>query len=129
MNLISYVWQILQHIAALLVISYYKLTKGVVKVEDFKGRKIYIVRPSNMMTAVSFGHYIIMGSDYEDDQTKLHEYGHTIQSLWLGPLYLFTVGIVSALFNLISRANSKFAANYYNRWPENQADKLGGVKR
>lgn len=131
---ISSIWQFLQNLFALIVLSFYKITKGVIKFENYRGKKLYIVRPSNTMTAISLGDYIIMGEDYDDEQTRNHEYGHTIQSLVLGPLYLFTVGILSMTFNLMSRfsdskGSGKFSSNYYKRWPEKQADKLGGVKR
>lgn len=58
-----------------------------------------------------------------------HEYGHTKQSRILGPLYLIIVGIPSFTFNIMSRFNRKFASDYYNRFPENWADKLGYVER
>jgi hypothetical protein len=131
---ISSIWQFPQTILALIIISYYKFTKGLIKTDDYKKRKIYIVRPSNTMTAVSLGFSIIVGQDYDSQEIRDHEYGHTIQSLVLGPFYLFTVGVISALFNLMSRysdakGSGKFSSNYYKRWPENQADKFGGVKR
>lgn len=50
---------------------------------------------------VSLGLFIFVSDEQTDgfsDKTAVHEFGHTIQSLILGPLYLFTVGIVSALW-------------------------------
>ena len=50
---------------------------------------------------VSLGMFIFVSDQEEDgfsDKTAVHEFGHTIQSLILGPLYLFTVGIVSGLW-------------------------------
>ena len=35
------------------------------------------------------------------DRTLVHEYGHTIQSLILGPLYLFIIGISSSLWGFL----------------------------
>lgn len=63
-----------------------------------------------------------------------HEYGHVRQSRLLGPLYLPTVALVSVVMNIISRVllasgRYEFATHYYDRWPENWADRLGGVKR
>lgn len=63
-----------------------------------------------------------------------HEYGHVQQSRILGPLYLPTVALASIAMNIISRVSLAcgrygFASHYYNRWPENWADRLGGVKR
>ena len=35
------------------------------------------------------------GKDSRTEQVRVHEYGHCIQSLVLGPLYLIVIGIVS----------------------------------
>jgi hypothetical protein len=58
-----------------------------------------------------------------------HEYGHAIQSYMLGPLYLFIVGIPSITMNMLTKAKILKRKNYYKRWPETWADKLGGVER
>lgn len=55
-----------------------------------------------------------------------HEYGHTRQSLYLGPLYLLVIGIPSGLWALTCR---KKGDDYFNFWTEYWADKLGNVKR
>ena len=50
---------------------------------------------------MTVGNYIIGGSEIEADPYNYlfqHEYGHYIQSRYIGPLYLFAVGIPS-LFN------------------------------
>ena len=47
---------------------------------------------------VSLGAFIFINGKRGDEYKKtvsVHEYGHTIQSLILGPLYLFVVGIPS----------------------------------
>lgn len=75
---------------------------------------------------VSLGNFILLDSDvYHDNNTYRHEYGHHIQSLYLGWLYLFIIGIPSAIHNLISR---KSRCNYYHFYTEKWANKLGGVK-
>jgi hypothetical protein len=62
-------------------------------------------------------------------KNKEHEYGHTIQSLIFGPLYLILVGIPSisrvVYSSIYYRLNKIKWANYYNGYPENWADKLG----
>jgi hypothetical protein len=47
----------------------------------------------------------------------------------LGPLYLFIVGIPSVTMNMLTKAKILKRENYYKRWPETWADKLGKVKR
>lgn len=60
---------------------------------------------------------------------KVHEYGHTIQSLIFGPLYLILVGVPSIsriVYSFIYYGLNKTKwANYYKGYPENWADKLG----
>lgn len=81
---------------------------------------------------ISLGTYIIISEQsYRDKRarTKKHEYGHSRQSLYLGPLYLIVVGLPSILwagfvYNLVRKSVS-----YYAVYPENWADKLGEVNR
>ena len=134
MKLLS-IWQFPQIFLGMFILEYYKATKGIFEQGLYKESSTYVVRSSRLMTAVSLGNIIIIGSDYKNySYIKEHEYGHSIQSRYLGIFYLFTVGIMSLIFNIISRfsllyGTGKFSNNYYKRWPENQADSLGGVKR
>lgn len=61
--------------------------------------------------------------------TTLHEYGHSRQSLYLGPLYFIVIGIPSLFFNILTRLKILPHNTYYTRFPENWADQLGGVRR
>lgn len=62
---------------------------------------------------------------------KEHEYGHARQSRMLGPLYLPVVGVPSTL--RVAYAAAQYAITrrpwegYYDGFPENWADRLGGV--
>ncbi|MBE5785260.1 MAG: hypothetical protein E7330_05610 [Clostridiales bacterium] len=59
-----------------------------------------------------------------------HEYGHTLQSLMLGPLYLLIVGIVSFLWaNLpfFRRLRRERGIPYSRCYTEKWADRLGGA--
>jgi len=60
-----------------------------------------------------------------------HEYGHSIQSRWLGPLYLPVVGVPSmarVFYALGYKAiKGKRWGGYYSGFPENWADRLGGA--
>jgi hypothetical protein len=77
--------------------------------------------------AVSLGEYIF--THHLEDKTLAHEYGHSRQSRYFGPLYLLTVGVVSVCWNLLARRNGHISRTYYRRWPENWADALGSVER
>jgi hypothetical protein len=111
--------------------------------EDKYKVKIYIVDGANHklnpvlsnIDGFSCGKYICLTSWY-GPETVSHEVGHYLQSFRLGPLYLFVIGILSAVFcNLWDRflhkswPKKKRQEWYYSRFPENWADRLGGVKR
>lgn len=58
----------------------------------------------------------------------VHEYGHTIQSLIWGPLYLLTVGLPSIIWAKAPHFEKKRAEeklSYFDAYPENQANRLG----
>lgn len=60
-----------------------------------------------------------------------HEYGHTIQSKLLGPLYLFIIGIPSIVWASIygTKLVPETKNGYYKFYTEKWADKLGQVER
>ncbi len=106
--------------------------------------KNYIREPDKMKFAnvywrtvrwgVSLGPIIILGKVYEDHydteqqlQISKHEHGHTIQSMMFGPIYLLVIGLPSITFNILTTMGILKREDYYNRYPENWADKLGGV--
>ena len=77
---------------------------------------------------ITFGKYIFLyRPDPNGDLTnERHEYGHTVQSMILGPLYLFVIGIPSLIH---AWWWDKGKGSYYNFFTEKWADKLGRVKR
>ena len=95
----------------------------------------YVAQRNKGGWGVSLGNFIFFG--YEPDQLSIkHEYGHQIQSLYLGWLYLIVVGLPSAVFNNLwdrifhkNWSHKKREQWYYNRYPEKWADKLGNVER
>lgn len=74
--------------------------------------------------SVSLGEFIFM-SDKADDTILAHEYGHTVQSLILGPLYLLVIGlpsIVWAGFPLCVRYRKERNYSYYRFYTERWAN-------
>lgn len=57
----------------------------------------------------------------------VHEYGHTVQSLILGPLYLPLVGLPSALWAQLPRCQRKWRSgvSYFSFFTEKTANYLG----
>lgn len=88
---------------------------------------------------VSLGAYVFwarcdpFGDPFELDLLRAHELGHTVQSRRLGPLYLATVGVVSpsrALYAMAYRRRTgRGWDRYYDSWPEDAADRYGGIVR
>jgi hypothetical protein len=70
--------------------------------------------------------YVPVGPENRD-----HEYGHSIQSRRLGPLYLPLVGLPSLLRVLYAigyrHLTGRRWPRYYAGWPERAADRLGGA--
>jgi hypothetical protein len=64
-------------------------------------------------------------------ENRDHEYGHSIQSRLLGPLYLPLVGVPSsarAVYAVVHRSvTGRRWSRYYDGYPESWADRLGGV--
>jgi hypothetical protein len=50
-----------------------------------------------------------------------HEYGHSVQSVYFGCLYLIVIGLPSAL-------NPFDGIRYYESYPEKWASDIGGVE-
>ena len=78
---------------------------------------------------LSLGLFIFMADNRPDgwtNNTRIHEYGHTIQCLLLGPLYWFVVGIPSAVWcNCFDGYRKKNNISYYKLYCESWANRWG----
>ncbi len=81
-------------------------------------------------SGVSLGRYIFVPrsrSGKVDDFLLDHEYGHTLQSLILGPFYLIFVGAPSILWNRLPhfrRKRKRTGKSYYSAPFESSANRL-----
>ncbi len=58
--------------------------------------------------------------------TRIHEYGHTIQCLLLGPLYWFVIGLPSAVWcNFFAGYRERHGVSYYKLYCESWANRWG----
>lgn len=112
-----------QNIIALIYLSYLIVENQIPAITKYKGIKVYTKYSSGSAT---LGNYIFI-SPRATENTIKHEYGHTRQSLYLGPLYLIIIGIPSILWAMIHKtiASDKLYSWFYT---ETWADKLGNVK-
>jgi hypothetical protein len=126
---IMFIWQLPQNIIAIMFLLVIK-DKDFVSVQTKDDVNFYKIK--NFDSGVSFGSLVFINAENSDPRTIRHEYGHSLQSRMLGPLYLIVVGLPSLTMNIICRIkgwDSEYSKNYYNRFPENWADKLGNVTR
>ena len=125
-NLILFIWQLPQHLLAILYIGYLVMMCKDLGVDS--RYKQAIVIPCVMRGAVTLGCYVFVGLNSEYRKIVKHELGHTIQSKILGPLYLIVIGIPSITYCGLRRIfPSLRKKNYYNfyteRWANNLSEK------
>ena len=101
-----------------------------------------VVTGWNHKTSASIGLFLFISDRQNSDKERkkaaslaelserilLHEYGHTIQSLLLGPLYLPIIAIPSALWCFLPWCRQKRKVeqlSYYSFYTEKWADRLG----
>ena len=128
-KLVSFIWQLPQNLVGLAVKMICKATRY----STYEDAKVY---SWNINGGISLGNYIFVPyknvnpNTYQVQQYIKHEYGHCIQSKYLGPLYLFVIGIPSFIWaNCFNKYRTKHNKSYYWFYTEKWADKLGGVKR
>jgi hypothetical protein len=116
-------WQAMQNIVGL---CYLPIAKA-----SFKEKvgDVYVFETDSKNGSVSLGNLVFITQRTRNyEHTLQHEIGHTIQSKYLGPLYLFVIGIPSILWvgaRMLSRTLRK--KDYYWFYTEAWANKLAGL--
>ena len=137
MNFIKAIWELPQNILGAIV-------KKVCKAEyclTYKDAKVYTW---NISGGMSLGKYIFAPFTYDGESYYIndiryfnyhaeelikHEYGHTIQSKYLGWLYLLVIGLPSLIWaQCFQWYWLREGKSYYDFYPEKWANKLGGVE-
>ena len=123
-NLILFIWQLPQHIVAIIYFGYLVMMCKDLGV-DSRYKQATVI-PCIMRGAVTLGNYVFVGLNSEYRKTVKHELGHTIQSKILGPLYLIIIGIPSIIWAAVHK---KIASNQPYDWfyTESTANKLGNL--
>ena len=136
-NIILFTWQLPQTLLGYFLIFFYKFILGR-KIDSFYYYEttVYFIEdfPSkNNISGVALGKVIILDYNrfFQKENSLItikHEYGHVLQGYYFGPLYLILIGIPSIVQNILSMFKSMdYRRRYYDRYPENWADELGGV--
>ena len=122
-NLILFIWQLPQHIVALIYFGYLVMMCKDLGV-DSRYKQATVI-PCVMRGAITLGNYVFVGLNSEYKETVKHELGHTIQSKILGPLYLIVIGIPSITYCGLRRIfPSLRKKNYYDFYTEKWANNL-----
>ena len=86
--------------------------------------------------AVSLGVFRVYKSEYYGNAaqfvklTRMHEKGHRMQSMMLGPLYLIVIGLPSLIWAALHSSVRRLrTVDYFSFYTERWADRLAGVKR
>ena len=109
-------WCILQNLCGLAVFAACRKDKR------FRFGKAAVVTVWRLPYGLSLGAFIFV-PDEKNAPTLNHEYGHTVQSLILGPLYLPIIAIPSARWCILppfigfrKRRNISYYAFYTEKW-------------
>lgn len=113
-----------QNVLGTLYYGLLRLTGNVVDTVDMNEVKIIVTRTP---FGASLGKYIFVSKSLQTEDTVRHEYGHTVQGYKHGPFYLLFEGLASFVQAAFSLISPSFADGYFDRWPENEANELGGV--
>ena len=99
-----------------------------------------VVTTWSLRSSLSLGLFMFIGEkapycrnlDAPDEEilerVLVHEFGHTVQSLVLGPLYLPVIGLPSIVWAKcppLVRKRGEQLVSYYSFWPERTANWLG----
>lgn len=122
-DVILFIWQLPQNLVGLILRLFYPGSEK----KEVAG--VPVLYNKNFPGGISLGCTVIVCKD--DDMYVLHEHGHQIQSMYLGPLYLLVIGLPSLIWASIYGTSICPSTHngYYKFYTERWADKLGGVVR
>lgn len=127
--LLQWTWGLVQNLVGLAVF-----------LVNIKGRHYFyhgavVTVWNNSKANVSLGMFIFVNEPLNEtsrlakyESTRIHEYGHTVQSVILGPLYLLVVGLPSMLWCMLPGCRNyrkRSGVSYYVFYPEHWANYLG----
>ena len=133
-EVLLYVWQLPQNLLGLLLFWWYGRGCDTNRTELWGARVLF---SGKMRGGICLGIYIVLPYHYIRSadkpyvqKTLNHEWGHSVQSLYLGWLYLLIIGLPSITWAWLHSSFKCFdTVSYYDFYTEKWADRLGGVKR
>lgn len=126
-DMLLYIWQFPQNVLGGFLVWLFKAILHGQCENDIIDGYFIATRFTKKWSGVSLGDYIIFSDEKYATETNIrHEYGHQIQSKYLGWSYLLLIGLPSLIANLIHR---KIKFDYYSTPWESWADSLGHIER
>lgn len=124
--LLQWTWGIIQNVLGFFVFVFLCLKDSKRKIFMYKGT---IVTMWKQKTSASLGMFIFLG--IADERVLVHEYGHSIQSIILGPLYLPFIGIPSMIWchhptlrKLRRKGTYRYSSFYTEKWANHLGEKV-----
>jgi len=126
---LSIIWQLPQVVCGILIARHIRY--DIDDVILYRGKTIVLHRGRLLM---SLGEVIFVPSWFDNRKSRDHEYGHSMQSEWLGPFYLivYLLSVGAYRFDAIFHRNWSALRRlrwYYSLPWEIWADFVGGVRR
>jgi hypothetical protein len=125
-SVIQWTYGVFQNLLGAVIALFVKISHPDRKAERFRECAVFRWnRPGSM----SLGMFLFLGN-YAKEREKFilrHEYGHSLQSLILGPLYLPVIGLPSFLranVPLFSKNWRSGKKGYYEFYPERWANRI-----
>ncbi len=124
-------WGLLQTLAGLAVFLRER------RQPHFRYHGAVVTRWRSPGASVSLGMFVFVSDALEEPDarpTLVHEYGHTLQSLLLGPLYLLVIGIPSLTWGFLpyfARRREEglpYTAFFTERWASRWGERATGEK-
>ena len=114
-------WQFPQELLGFICAVFFFGYRKIVDISKYKTSYVFYIYkfPGGM----SLSRFIFINP--LESELAMHEYGHSRQSMFLGPLYLLVIGLPSLVWALLYKSSWK--KSYYWFWTEKWANRLGGV--
>lgn len=123
--LLQFTWGILQNLAGLVMFLVCKM----LGCKSKKYKNAVATKWNNKYGSVSLGMFLFVTND-EDETLLAHEYGHSLQSIFLGPLFFFVIGIPSICWAAFGDGyRKKHNKTYYEFYTEKFANDLVGLDK
>ena len=120
-------WETPQALAGNYISHYRNISGEVTNVEN--GFGYTLVNGEGGYQGLTLGSYINgwgIDKDYKHDPMFVHEFGHTIQSKFWGPMYLHAIGFPSGISGILDYYTS-IDHNHDNTWFEINANQYGQI--